>query len=119
MEWRAKVLEAIDAERDDGQEELPEYHNDKQYRVKTGLRLAFESLPPRPRVASEDIYSIQEIRKMFQEYFNLNRLSMENPQNPHILNFEKDLIGLSLVNKIYCRCQLGAVLKMLLIRPAM
>jgi hypothetical protein len=23
------------------------------------------------------------------------------------------------VNKIYCRCQLGAVLKMLLIRPAM
>jgi len=70
-------------------------------------------------VASEDIYSVQEIRKMFQEYFNLNRHSMENPQNPHVLNFEKDLIGLSLVNKIYCRCQLGAVLKMLLIRPAM
>jgi hypothetical protein len=107
--------EAID--KDSDQEELSLYHKDRLYIVKSGLKQAFDTLPERPRVATDNVYSIAEIQALFTEYFNAHRHELQIRGNDHIYNFSNDPIGQSLDCKVYCRHQLNKILKLLLVHP--
>ena len=106
----------LDGEIDQGQA-LSIFNNDKQFVVKSGLKKAFDTLPPRPRVAENNVYSVQEIRALFRDWFNANRQQIECRANPAILNFMNSPLGDDLDFPIYCRCQLNKVLKKLLVYP--
>jgi hypothetical protein len=113
-----EAWEAQDPDYDPGTTQvLPAFHSDKIYRVKTGLKLAFNTLPETPRVASGDIYSIHEIRTKLLEYITINRSRLRVEGDPNLFNFTNDPIGTELAHKTVCRCQTGVLIKLLLIQP--